>query len=50
MRGRPTKVTVRPARYSTFNADHWWATRDGIRSGIVELEKLLLDLVRHPLS
>lgn len=50
MRGRRTKVTVRPARYSTFNADHWWTTRDGIRSGIVELEKLLFDLIRHPLS
>jgi len=27
-----------------------WATRDDIRSGIVELEKLILDLVCHPLS
>ena len=50
MRGRRTKVTVRPARYSTFNVDDWWTTRDGIRSGIVELEKLLFDLIRHPLS
>jgi hypothetical protein len=50
MKGRRTKVTVRPARYSTFNADRWWTTRDGIRSAIVELEKLILDLVRHPLS
>lgn len=49
MKGRQTKVTVRPARYSAFNADRWWATRDGIRSGIVEFEKLILDLLRHPL-
>jgi hypothetical protein len=50
MKGRRTNVTVRPARYSAFNADQWWVTRDGIRSGIVELEKLILDLVRHPVS
>ena len=50
MKGRGTKVTVRVARYSTFNPDQWWTTRDGIRSGIVELQKLILDLVRHPLS
>jgi len=50
MKGHATKVTVRVARYSAFNPDHWWATRDGIRSGIVELQKLILDLVRHPIS
>lgn len=50
MTGRQTKITVRPARYSAFNADHWWTTREGIRTGIVEFEKLLLDLVLHPLS
>jgi len=50
MKGRRTIVTVRSARYSAFNADRWWATRDGIRSGIVELEKLILDFVRHPVS
>lgn len=49
MKGRGTKVTVRVARYSAFNPDQWWTTRDGIRSGIVELQKLILDLVRHPL-
>jgi hypothetical protein len=50
MKGRGTKVTVRVARYSAFNPDQWWTTRDGIRSGIVELQKLILDLVRHPIS
>jgi hypothetical protein len=50
MTGHQTKFTVRPARHSSFNADHWWTTREGIRSGIVEFEKLLLDLVLHPLS
>jgi hypothetical protein len=50
MKGHPTNITVRSARYSTFDPDRWWTTRDGMRIGIVELEKLLLDLVRHPLS
>jgi hypothetical protein len=50
MKGHGTKVTVRVARYSAFNPDQWWTTRDGIRSGIVELQKLILDLVRHPIS
>ena len=48
--GRPTKVMIRAARYSAFNPDRWWETRDGIRIGLVELQKLLLDFVRHPLS
>jgi hypothetical protein len=48
--GRPTKVVIRSARYSLFDPDRWWETRDGIRTGIVELEKLLLDIARHPIS
>ena len=43
-------VTVRAARYSLFDPEHWWATRDGARLGIVETEKLMLDLLRHPLG
>jgi len=50
MKGRETNVTVRAARCSAFNPDQWWTTRDGIRSGIGELQKLILDLVRHPIS
>jgi uncharacterized SAM-binding protein YcdF (DUF218 family) len=50
MEGHQTRVTVRPARYSTFDPDRWWETRDGIRTEIVELEKLLLDVLRHPVS
>lgn len=50
MEGHPTKVMVRFARYSQFDPDRWWRTRAGIRTGIVELQKLLLDLVRHPIS
>jgi len=49
MRGHPTKVMIRSARYSSFDPDRWWTTRDGMRTEIVELEKLLLDVVRHPI-
>jgi hypothetical protein len=48
--GHPTNVIVRSARYSTFDPNRWWETRDGIRIEIVELQKLLVDVVRHPMS
>ena len=48
--GPPTKVTIRSARYSAFAPENWWITRDGARTGIVELQKLLLDVLRHPIS
>ena len=50
MQREHTRVLVRPARYSPFDPDRWWESRDGIRTAIVELQKLLLDVVRHPLS
>jgi hypothetical protein len=48
--GHETKARVRIARHSSFEPDHWWQDRDGQRTGIVELQKLLLDYVRHPFS
>jgi hypothetical protein len=50
MKGRPTRVTVQPARYSSFDPDRWWETRGGVRTEIVELQKLLLEAVLHPMS
>jgi len=50
MQDHPTKVIVRYSHYSDFNADTWWLTRGGIRTQIVESQKLLLDVLRHPLS
>jgi hypothetical protein len=44
------KITVRVARHSEFRPDRWWQTRDGTRTAIVELQKLLLDLALHPIS
>src|SRR5262249_47025302 len=50
MKGHPTRVTVRPARYSSFDPDRWWETRTGIRTEIVEFQKLVLEFVVHPIS
>ena len=50
MKGHSTYVAVRAARYSSFDPDRWWETRGGVRAEIVELQKLLLDVVRHPMS
>jgi hypothetical protein len=50
MRGHAVKAIVRAARFSTFDPDNWWRTRGGIRTEIVETEKLWLDVVRHPFS
>jgi hypothetical protein len=50
MEGQPTRVIVRPARFSQFDPDGWWDTRGGLRTGIVEIQKLLFDVARHPMS
>jgi hypothetical protein len=47
MRTHATRVTVRPARYSSFDPDRWWETRTGVRTEIIELQKLVLDFVLH---
>jgi hypothetical protein len=50
MKGHPTRVAVQPARYSSFDPDRWWETRVGVRTEIVELQKLVLDVLLHPVS
>ncbi|HUB16423.1 MAG TPA: hypothetical protein VMB34_31065 [Acetobacteraceae bacterium] len=50
MQGHQTQVIVHAARYSGFDPNNWWKTRLGVRIEIVELEKLLLDVLLHPLS
>jgi hypothetical protein len=47
MKDHPTRVTVQPSRYSHFDPDRWWKIRDGVRTAIVEFQKLVLDVVRH---
>ena len=49
IKGHAGTVFVRSARYSSFSAD-WWSTRTGLRTGVTELQKLLIDVIRHPLS
>lgn len=50
MRDRPTRVRIRVTRHSGFDPDRWWETRAGTRTAIIEWQKLLLDVLRHPLS
>lgn len=50
MKGNPTRITIQPTRYSSFDPDRWWETRSGIRTEIMELQKLVLDVVLHPMS
>jgi hypothetical protein len=50
MKGHPTRVTVQPARYSSFDPDRWWETRGGVRTEIIELQKLVLEAILHPMS
>jgi hypothetical protein len=48
MSGHQARISVQSASYSDFDPDRWWKSRDGIRTEIVELQKLLWDAVRHP--
>ena len=50
MKGHTTKVSVRYSRYLEFDPDRWWQKRESRGTEIEELEKLLLDIVRHPIS
>ncbi len=50
MKGHHLTSSVLPTPYSSFNPDQWWQTRGGIRTEIIELEKLVLDVLRHPFS
>ncbi len=50
MRSHGTHVTVRPSHYSSFDPERWWETRGGVRMEIIELQKLVLDIVLHPIQ
>lgn len=45
-----TRFVVVGARYSTFDPRTWWHSRTGLRTAVIEGQKLLLDIARHPLS
>ena len=48
--GTEIRALVQPEHYSIFDPDRWWETRDGTRTTIIELQKLLVDLLLHPFS
>jgi hypothetical protein len=50
LRGQGVRIIVVGSQYSDFQPDSWWHTRTGVRTEIVESEKLLLDIVGHPFS
>jgi hypothetical protein len=41
---------VHTTAFSDFDPERWWETHDGVRTEIQGLEKLLVDVVLHPLS
>ena len=49
MRGQDLRLSVRGSRYSAFDPDDWWESRVGVRTEIIEAEKLLTDILLHPL-
>jgi hypothetical protein len=49
-RGHGIRVVVRGSHYSEFDPDAWWKSRTGIRTEIIESEKLLADMLLHPFS
>jgi hypothetical protein len=50
MKGHQTRVTACSSRYSVFDPDRWWQSHRGIRTEVAELQKLFVDVVRHPIS
>lgn len=50
LRASGTQVVVRYSPYSEFDPDNWWLTRRGVRIQVVEFQKLLVDVLRHPTS
>jgi hypothetical protein len=49
MKGHQTRAMVRAAHFSSFDPDRWWQTRSGVRTGIVELQKLTVEFILHPM-
>jgi|SRR5215469_1782342 len=50
LRGHQPTVTIHISPYADFNIDSWWETRAGVRLGLFEFQKLIFDVIRHPLS
>lgn len=50
MAGHATRVLVRYSSYASFRPDSWWLSRDGQRAEFIESEKMLIEVLAHPLS
>ena len=50
LRGHQVTMAIHISPYADFNLESWWKTRAGVREGIFELQKLMLDVIRHPLG
>ncbi len=42
-------ILVRYSKFAQYKAEDWWRARGGIRTVIVEYQKLLLDVLQHPI-
>ena len=49
-RGHDITITLDISPYADFRLDSWWKTRTSIREFSFELQKLVLDVIRHPFS
>jgi hypothetical protein len=47
-RGVQVRVLMHSSNYEDFSLSNWWQTRRSLRTGLVELEKLGVDLLAHP--
>lgn len=43
-----TDIRVRYSRYAPFQSTDWWKSRYGVRTAVVETQKLLLDVLSPP--
>jgi hypothetical protein len=42
-------IIVRYSKFAQYKAEDWWRARGGIRTVIVEYQKLILDVLQHPI-
>lgn len=47
-RGSGLTIMILGSPYSAFNPGAWWHSREGVRTEVIETQKLLLDVLRHP--
>jgi hypothetical protein len=48
--GTSVTIFVHPSPYSPFDPANWWHDRGSVRIQVIETQKLLWDVLRHPFS